>query len=357
MRKAKLVVTFEHAPSYEVRIGGSVLNDLGCDIARNVSSDREVSSRILLLAGANVDKAVIDKAKAALRQAGYRTVVITVSPDDALATAAELWRALAQTKASAANVMVALGDTALLQLAGFVATAFDGGLPCVYVPTTVVSAVQKGVSDQAVLDVSGARGLVRADVRPIFSCIDTDLFADLAPEQWLAGFAAIAQTAFLDAGDFFFWLSDNATALRNRNADAVCEALVRALGFRSQLSFEKEQNGAQAKDCLRYGSDFAGATGLPLAQGMRFSALLSQFKGMISEDVVQAQDALLASLGFIQAEAFSVDATCEALLASADTPTGTSTPAGAHLVLPMDIGRVQRIFIPKDELESCLEVL
>ena len=36
MRKAKLVVTFEQAPSYEVRIGPGVLANIGADIQRAV---------------------------------------------------------------------------------------------------------------------------------------------------------------------------------------------------------------------------------------------------------------------------------------------------------------------------------
>lgn len=385
MRKAKLVVTFEQAPPYEVRIGPGVLANLGADIQRAVlhrssdfdnaaESDGEgagavvgarantaagaseatasaADTRVLLLADAAVEKTVIAQAKAALGTVGYRPLVVNVSPDDALATAGELWRAMAQAHLSDASVVVAVGDVPLLQLAGFVATAYSGGLSCAYVPTTLAAAVAMSVSDGATLDIAGTRGLVNAEMHPLFSCIDLDVLAAAAPKTWLDGFAGCAQAAFLDSDEFFFWLSDNASALRNRSAEALCEVLVRTLGFRSQLSSRAEQGDAQALACLSYGRDFGVAVGASLAQGMRFSALLSQFKGMISEDIVQAQDALLASLGFVQKEALSVEDALEGLLSFAGRCDGV------ELMLPVDIGYCERVFVPADELRSCLEAL
>ena len=156
MRKAKLVVTFEQAPSYEVRIGPGVLANLGADIQRAVlhrSSDFDnagnateiggegagaavgtnrgaaahvseatasaADTRVLLLADVAVEKTVTAQAKAALAAVGYRPLVVNVSPDEALETAGELWRALAQAHLSDASVVVAVGDAPLLQLAGF----------------------------------------------------------------------------------------------------------------------------------------------------------------------------------------------------------------------------------------------
>ncbi len=383
MRKAKLVVTFEQAPSYEVRIGSGVLANLGADIQRAVlhrssgfgnaaegggegagaavcantaagaseAAGNAAGARVLLLADAAAEKTVIAQAKAALAAVGYRPLVVNVSPDDALETAGELWRALAKAHLSDASVVVAVGDAPLLQLAGFVATAYSGGLSCAYVPTTLAAAVAMSVSDGATLDIAGTRGLVNAEMHPLFSCIDLDALAAAAPKAWLDGFAGCAQAAFLDSDEFFFWLSDNASALRNRSAEALCEALVRTLGFRSQLSSRAEQRGARAFACLSYGQDFSAAAGASLAQGMRFSALLSQFKGMISEDIVQAQDALLASLGFVQKEALSVEDALEGLLLFAGRCDG------AELMLPVDIGCCERVFVPADELRSCLEAL
>ncbi len=385
MRKAKLVVTFEHAPSYEVRIGPGVLANLGADIQRAVlhrssgfgnaaEGDGEgagsvmdtrtntaavvgepagntADARVLLLIDAAAEKAVTAQAKAALAAMGYRPLVVNVSPDDALETAGELWRVLAQAHLSDASVVVAVGDAPLLQLAGFVATAYSGGLSCAYVPTTLAAAVAMSVSDGATLDIAGTRGLVNAEMHPLFSCIDLDVLAAAAPKAWLDGFAGCAQAAFLDSDEFFFWLSDNASALRNRSAEALCEALVRTLGFRSQLSSRAEQGDVQALSCLGYGRDFSDATGASLAQGMRFSALLSQFKGMISEDIVQAQDALLASLGFVQKETLSVEGALEGLLSFAGRCDGV------ELMLPVDIGCCERVFVPADELRSCLEAL
>ncbi len=385
MRKAKLVVTFEQAPSYEVRIGSGVLANLGADIQRAVlhrSSDFDnavedggegagavvgahantaagageaagnaADARVLLLADTAVEKTVIAQAKAALGAVGYRPFVVNVSSDDALETAGELWCAMAQARLSDASVVVAVGDAPLLQLAGFVATAYSGGLSCAYVPTTLAAAVAMSVSDRATLDITGTRGLINAEMHPLFSCIDLDVLAMADSEAWLDGFAGCAQAAFLDSDDFFFWLSDNASALRNRSAEASCEVLVRTLGFRSQLSSRAEQGGVQALACLSYGQDFSAAAGASLAQGMRFSALLSQFKGMISEDIVQAQDALLASLGFVQKETLSVEGALEGLLSFAGRCDGV------ELMLPVDIGCCERVFVPADELRSCLEAL
>lgn len=402
MRKAKLIVTFEHAPSYEVRIGAGALSTLGPAISQALArreaflraneSDAclhktaaclqndgcdELScagetpsargfARIFLLADDTATKEILHAAKESLSRASHRITTVHVCADDALATVGELWQALAQAHFASDDIVVALGDTPLLRLAGFVAATYSGGLSCVYAPTTLEAAICASVSDEAMLDVSGARNSVRATICPLYSCVDLEALASGTPEQWLAGFAELAQTAFLDSDDFFFWLWDNVSALRNRSAEVICEALVRALRFRSGLSAVAEHErraagfslsarsaseGLAAGGCLRYGREFAFAAGASLAQGMRFSALLSQFKGMIAEDIVRAQDALLASLGFIRTEVFQVEQALDALL-SLD-----GNPDGAQLVLPVDVGCCERVFVPADELRSCLEVL
>ena len=126
---------------------------------------------------------------------------------------------------------------------------------------------------------------------------------------------------------------------------------MRALSARSQLSLKAEQGNSQAFDCLYYGKELSDAAGVTLAQGMRFSALLSQFKGLIAEDIVQAQDALLTSLGFVQQQAVSVQKALDRLLATSGYDTNIS------LVLPSDIGCCQRVLVPVQEVRSCLEVL
>ena len=346
MRKAKLVVTFDQAPSYDVRIGAGALNQLGV-MLQQASAGEQTASRVLLLTDATSGEAVIAVAKNSLAEAGYKALTVNVCPDDALETAGELWAAMAQAKLDATHMVIALGDAPLLNLAGFVATAFDGGLPCVYVPTTLFAACQV-VSDQAVFMVKGTKEQVRADIHPLCACVDLDLFATLSPQQWLEGFQLFAQAALLDSDDFFFWLSDNAGALRNRNQEAVCEALVRTLSFRSKLSATAESQGVQVWDCLRYGTEYAAATGASLADGMRFSALLSQFKAMIAEDVVQAQDGLLTQLGLLQ----------QGSVADAHAAARAFDGAGGcvSLMLPTDIGACQQVLVPSEEVISCLEV-
>ncbi len=387
MRKAKLVVTFESAPSYEVRIAGGALDKLGEDVrhalecagddltgagakaagaaadaAAGAAADAAVGageapddSRIILLADASAPKSAVQSAKVALAQAGYHTVCINASATDALATAGELWQAFTRIHASSKEVVVALGDTPFLQLAGFVATAFSGGLACVYVPTTLAGALTMSVSDCAPLNVSGTNAQVKAELHPAFSCVDLNVLAQATPEQWQSAFALLVQAALLSSDEFFFWLCDNASALRNHSTEVLCEALVRALSFRSALSTRAEKGNASAFDCLRYGQEFAYATGASLAQGMRFSALLAQFKGLISPDIVEAQDSLLSSLGFIQPDTFDTKQALEGLL-SFESLAKSKQGEGAYLILPLDIGQVERVFVPVEELQSCLEV-
>lgn len=422
MRKAKLVVTFAHAPSYEVRIGAGIAHDFGSDIGRALAAQgasgmgggagagdgvsdaagacaggggaeagdaagasasaprREASAtRVVVLADVVAPSAFVARVKASCAQRGFRNSTITVDASDALETAGELWRALTQLQVDDDAVVVAVGAESLLHTAGFVATAYRDGLPCAFVPTTLGAAITCGVQDFALLDIPGTAGNVRAQMHPLAACIDADVFRDNAPDQWLSGFEYLVQAAMMGSDDFFFWLSDSAAALRNRNEEILCEALVRALAFRSSVFTQVEQGNVAAQECLAYGTELAGAHPLlSLAAGMRFSALLAQFKGMISEDIVAAQDTLLTQLGLFAPHAIPAKETLQGLLAlphgagAADARAGAATgaggagcdagaginaPAGASLVLPTDIGCWRREWAPAEELESCLEVL
>ena len=364
MRKAKLVVTLPDNTTYDVRVGSGLIDTIGQQLRSYEKTAK--ATKVFLLVDANVAPYYLERVKAALGQALYSVVDVTVPAGEDAKTPEvllEVWRAMAQCKLDRGCLVLALGGGAVCDLAGFVAATYMRGVTCAYIPTTVLSMVDASVGGKTAVNLPEGKNLVGAFSQPAYVCSDLETLNTLPEREWASGFAEVAKSAVLESDDFFFWMMDHAEALMAHEEEAVCEAVVRSVSFKANVVAQDVTERLGVRECLNYGHTYGHAVevlagygtyahGAGVAEGMRFAGLLAQLKGLVEEETVDAQNRLLDTLGLPKLDwGADPQAVLDAMKGDKKTHAGQ-----VRFVLPHDIGNWDVVPLPDEEILSCLEV-
>ncbi|WP_165055734.1 MULTISPECIES: 3-dehydroquinate synthase [unclassified Adlercreutzia] len=362
MPTTKVVVNIPGEAPYDVRIGADVLEGLGAYLKR--VADVAHSPRVLVVTDSNVAPLYLERAKDALRGAGFRVsdIVVPAGEDSkSLAVIGEVWEAMGALALGRDCCVVALGGGVVGDLAGFAASTYMRGIPVVQVPTTLLSMVDSSVGGKTGVNLSAGKNLVGTFKQPSYVCASTSTLATLPEREWTCGCAEIAKSAVIDSDDFFFWLVENADALAAREAGVVAEAVARSVVFKAGVVAEDKTESRGVRECLNYGHTLGHAVeklsgygtyshGAAVAEGMRFAARLGVELVGASPELVAAQDELLDALG-LPALAWSAPA---ADMLDAMKRDKKARAGVVRFVLPRDVGAWELVNVDDEVLKEHL---
>lgn len=343
---------------YDVRIGAGLLDKLGESlVAAGIIAS---GTRMLVITDTNVGPLYLARAKASLAAVGARVSEITVPAGEetkSVEVANEIWEAMARLSLGRDCVVVALGGGVVGDLAGFVAATYMRGVPVVQVPTTLLAMVDSSVGGKTAVNLPEGKNLVGAFHQPAYVCADTDTLASLDEREWKCGCGEIAKCATIDGDDFFFWLSGEATALAQRDADVVVEAIARCVVFKANVVAQDVTERAGVRECLNYGHTLGHAIeaeagfgtfshGAAVAEGMRFAAQLARELVGASDDFTEAQGQLLDDLGLFP---LAWQAPADDLLAAMKRDKKTRGGV-VRFVLASDVGAWQTVSVDDETI-------
>ena len=343
-----MIVNIPGERPYDVRIGADVLDGLG-NYLRRVDAT-ENAPRILVISDDNVAPLYLEEAKASLRAADYRVSEIVVPAGEktkSVEVANEIWEAMAGLKLGRDCAVVALGGGVVGDLAGFTASTFMRGITVVQAPTSLLAMVDSSVGGKTGVNLSAGKNLVGTFTQPAYVCASIKTLSTLPSREWACGCGEIAKSSVIDSDEFFFfWLTDNASALASRDHDVTAEAIARSVVFKADVVAQDKTESRGVRECLNYGHTLGHAVeslagygtyshGAAVAEGMRFAARLGAAIAGTSLDVVRAQDNLLDELGL---PALSWSAAPEDMLAVMKRDKKVRGGV-VKFVLPLDIGQ------------------
>ena len=117
-----------------------------------------------------------------------------------LASAERLWTALMRAGATRADHVVGVGGGVVGDVAGFVASAYQRGIPVVHVPTTIVAQVDSAYGGKTGVDLPEAKNYVGAYHQPAGVLVDPEVLATLPAAERAAGYAEVVKTALIAGG-------------------------------------------------------------------------------------------------------------------------------------------------------------
>lgn len=136
-----------------------------------------------------------EKIAEGLRRSGLAAEVLPIDGKD-LDAAERAYGWLRRLQLTRRDTIVAVGGGAITDLAGFVAATYLRGVEAVYVPTTLLGAVDAAIGGKTGLDF-GAKNLIGTFTLPTLVVIDLDPLEHISTSLWEDGAAEAVKTALI----------------------------------------------------------------------------------------------------------------------------------------------------------------
>ena len=291
--------------SYPVFVGWGILDELGERIKQaglsgtaNIISDEIVFS----IYGARVKKT--------LEKAGFAVNCCVVPPGEAsknIAQAVKIYDFLIEHRVERNDVIVALGGGMIGDLAGFVAATFLRGLPWLQVPTSLIAMTDASIGGKVAVDHPRGKNLIGAFYQPHLVLADIKTLTTLPQRELTSGWAEVIKHGLILDADFLQLLEEKAEDLVKLKPDITSKVIARSAAIKCQVVSEDEKETGK-RTILNYGHTIAHGIeaaskykrflhGEAVAIGMMGAARLSHRLGLLSQDAVERQKALLQKFG------------------------------------------------------------
>ena len=294
---------------------------IGADLLANTAQWRDTlpGRHVLIVSNDVVAPLYLERVTVGLSDRIFSTVIL---PDGeahkTLDSAARVFAALAELKASRDAAVIALGGGVIGDLAGFAAACWMRGIACVQMPTTLLAMVDSSVGGKTAVDLPQGKNLVGAFHQPRAVIADTDTLATLPGRELRAGFAEVIKYGALGDAAFFGWLERRAQDLLARDPESLAEGIARCCEHKAGIVARDEtEHGERA--LLNLGHTFGHALetaagygtllhGEAIAIGMCLAARLSAQLGRAKPDDAQRLQTLLERYGLPTRVAAGIDA-------------------------------------------------
>jgi len=306
--------------TYNVHVGTGLLTEAG-----RLLPSLPYARTAVLLASAR-DKDAATTLALALGSAGLEPHVLEVPGSQRakdLAAVAQLSSELADLAVHRNDLIVGVGGEVACDIAGFVASTYNRGMPLALVPTTLTAQADASVGGKASLNLPQGRNLLGTMHQPIVVISDVGLAAGQRCE-YSAGLAEMVKHALISGGDLVGLLRERAAELRAADVGVLTDVVARSVQVKADIvSGDEREQGDRLH--LNYGHTFGHAIeqvsgpdtaddGDAVALGMMAAAYLARRQGRIGDDLVELHRDMLTALRLPVSGRFSLDELREAWL-------------------------------------------
>ena len=291
---------------YPIFVGWEILETLG---TRCLALGFE--KRAFLLSDDKVSKQYGEIVRASLKEAGLETEIFTVPSGEqskSLLMATKCYEWLASQRAERGDLIVALGGGVIGDLAGFVASTFNRGLPFVQVPTSLASMVDASIGGKTAVNLVHGKNLVGTFYQPKCVFADVKTLLTLPKRELASGWAeAIKHGLILDPNLLNDFESQSQNII-NLEGDASVNIIKRSMAIKAAIVSQDEKETLGIRTLLNYGHTVGHGLetatqygrllhGEAVSIGMGVAARISEKLGLISKELVVRQEKLLQHYG------------------------------------------------------------
>jgi 3-dehydroquinate synthase len=287
---------------YPIQIGTNLLTD-PTRLTPYLSSNR-----VLVITNTTVAPLYLDTLRQTL--ADYQVDEL-ILPDGEqyknLTTLNQIYDALLQQRHDRQTTLIALGGGVIGDMTGFAAASYQRGVHFIQIPTTLLAQVDSSVGGKTGINHALGKNMIGAFHQPQAVIADTSTLNTLPERELSAGLAEVIKYGLINDPDFFAWLEQNISALRQRDPDALAYAIQRCCADKAAIvAADEKETGTRA--LLNLGHTFGHAIeagigygtwlhGEAVAAGMVMAADLSHRLGWLSATDQTRISALLAMAG------------------------------------------------------------
>lgn len=313
------------AAGITVRLGDrSYQVHVGPDLSRDLIGffDKSQATKAFLITQPGLTESAKPAADS-LTEGGLEVVVLTVDDGEHskdLTVAARLLGTLADHEARRTDVVVSFGGGVVCDLAGFVASIYNRGIPIVHVPTSLLAQVDAAIGGKTAVNLPHGKNLVGTIHQPLAVVCDVSLLRTLPEEEVRAGLAEVIKCALITGKRAVESVFERIPAALALDEDVLAAIVRDAVGTKTAVVAADERE-LGTREVLNYGHTFGHAlehsTGMrhgdAVAVGMMAAAHLAADLGMLTLEEVELHRRLLEQAGLPVAASFDIDEAFAAL--------------------------------------------
>ena len=210
---------------YEVRIGSGLLTRTG-----ELSAPLIKGRHAIIVSDSNVWPLYGSMVQASLEDAGFQVDhFIFPAGEQSKNTDAlvQLLTCLAQKGMTRSDGVFALGGGVTGDMAGLAASLYLRGIPCVQLPTSLLSVVDSSVGGKTAVDLDSGKNQAGCFYQPSLVLCDPALLASLPEAEYRAGCAEVIKTAVLFSPELFQKLTEAPVREQFESVIAACVGMKR----------------------------------------------------------------------------------------------------------------------------------
>ena len=287
----------------------------------------EVPRRLFIVTDSAVGALYARPLQDVLEEDGFQPHVFTIAAGEASKSFAcfqQIIDWLVEQKAEQKEAILALGGGVVGDLAGFVASCYQRGVPLVQVPTTLLAQVDSAIGGKTGINHALGKNLIGAFYQAKLIYADPAFLLTLPERVYREGWAEIIKYALiLDAG-LFNILEEQVSALLARDAGLLSAIVARCMRMKMDIVQRDERDGG-LRNILNYGHTFGHALeaiteygtwlhGEAVAIGMEVAARIAVASGLMSQEDANRQRNLLQAFGLpVRCAGVDIDAVMRAM--------------------------------------------
>ncbi len=310
----------------------------------------ELPARLFIVTDSAVGALYARPLQDMLEESGFQPRVYTVPAGEASKSFACFqgiidW--LVEQKAEQKEAILALGGGVVGDLAGFVASCYQRGVPLIQVPTTLLAQVDSAIGGKTGINHSLGKNLIGAFYQAKLIYADPAFLLTLPERVYREGWAEIIKYAMILDAELFNTLEEQASALLARDAKLLPAIIARCMRMKMDIVQRDERDGG-LRNILNYGHTFGHALeaiteygtwlhGEAVSIGMEVAARIAVANGLLSQEDAQRQHKLLQTFGLpVQCSSIDIEMAMQAMQRDKKVRAGTM-----RWVLATNIGHAE----------------
>lgn len=283
MNKIRVNLDRKSSLSYDLHIGENILDRAGLIMVKN-----HWASRYLMITDSNVSALHGGRVLETLRSVGLQVEMLDFPAGESsknMKTCVEIAVRMAELGMDRTSAVIALGGGVVGDVAGFIASIYMRGIPCIQFPTTLLAMVDSSIGGKTGVDIPEGKNLLGTFHQPKAVFMDLAFLQTLAPREFSNGVAEIVKHGFIDDVEILDMIEDGKERLLSRDKVFVEGLISKSCRIKKGI-VEIDETEKGVRRLLNFGhtighaveaeSGYAVSHGEAVSMGMSAAAVLSE---------------------------------------------------------------------------------
>lgn len=266
---------------YKIFVGSSILGKIA-----NFINENHAGKKVAVITGENTGR--LHKERIMNAVGALNPLFITV-PSGESSKSREMKEKiedrLLDSKFGRDSLIIAIGGGVIGDLAGFVASTFNRGIPIIHAPTTMLAMVDSSIGGKTAINTKHGKNLIGTTYQPAAVFADMDFLKTLSDDEFRNGLAEVIKMSIIMDKSLFESLEKNHEKILARDKPALQDIIKRNIELKKEI-VEEDVEEKGLRQILNFGHTFGHA--LEACNNYRIRHGFAVVQGMIVESRISA---------------------------------------------------------------------